>query len=90
VSDFWHHVNRADNSDTGYRYATAPEGDNDAICPAFRGNYNSQLAGTEQPADRQTLPTYTHHSPLVYFPSPPAHPSHSSVPSSPSLWTNIP
>jgi len=25
------------NSDTGYRYATAPEGDDDAVCPAFSG-----------------------------------------------------
>lgn len=26
----------ADGSDTGYRYASAPEGDEDAICPAFQ------------------------------------------------------
>ena len=25
-----------DSSDTGYRYASAPEGDEDAICPAFQ------------------------------------------------------
>ena len=34
-------------SDTGYRYATAPESDSDAVCPAFEGKL--RLCHTEQP-----------------------------------------
>jgi hypothetical protein len=32
-------------SDTGYRYATAPEGDPDAVCPAFEGELACVASG---------------------------------------------
>ncbi|WWC61814.1 uncharacterized protein I303_104399 [Kwoniella dejecticola CBS 10117] len=40
--------------DTGYRYATAPEGDDDAICPAFR-----EIASHYSPFDLALLPLST-------------------------------
>nr|XP_019010905.1 N-acyl-phosphatidylethanolamine-hydrolyzing phospholipase D [Kwoniella pini CBS 10737]OCF49686.1 N-acyl-phosphatidylethanolamine-hydrolyzing phospholipase D [Kwoniella pini CBS 10737] len=40
--------------DTGYRYATAPEGDDDAICPAFK-----EIASHYSPFDLSLLPLST-------------------------------
>jgi hypothetical protein len=77
-------------SDTGYRYATAPEGDEDAICPAFQResrmtDHNKRRAmSTAHPRNRRPLRPHepVPSSPLHWlFPSvPPNNPLHLTRP----------